>query len=72
MSTVAYNVYKIIEERCLSQSAIARKAGYGVRKFNDMLRGRKIITADDIIIIANTLGVKPGELLETDEDKKGA
>lgn len=72
MSTVAHNVYKIIEDKCLSQSAIARKTGYGVRKFNDMLRGRKIITADDIIIIASALGVKPGELLEIDENRKGA
>ena len=34
-------IYKIIDEKCLKQSAVARAAGYEPKKFNDLLRGRK-------------------------------
>ncbi len=67
MSVVIQNVYRIIQEKCLKQSSVAIKAGYDAKRFNSMLRGRKIITANDIIPIANALGVLPNELFETDK-----
>ena len=40
-------IYKIIDEKCLKQSAVARAAGYDPKKFNALLRGRKRLTSDD-------------------------
>lgn len=65
MSVVASNVYRIIQDKCLKQSAVAVKAGYGAKKFNAMLKGRKIITSEDILPIANALNVVPGELFKS-------
>ncbi len=70
MSIISQNIYRIIKEKCLSQSAIGRRAGYDIKKFNAMLRGRKIIKAEDIPIIANALGVEPGELFRLEEAEK--
>ena len=45
-------IYKIIDEKCLKQSAVARAAGYDPKKFNALLRGRKRLTSDDVVPIA--------------------
>lgn len=71
MSIIAQNIYRIIKEKCLSQAAIGNKVGYGAKKFNDMLRGRKIIKADDVPVIAKALGVMPSELFHQDVTDKG-
>ena len=42
-SIVAPNIAGIIAEKCLKQSAVAKKAGYSRQQFNDMLKGRKVI-----------------------------
>lgn len=42
-------IYKIIDEKCLKQSAVARAAGYDPEEFNALLRGRKILTSDDVV-----------------------
>ena len=68
-SIVARNIKSTIENRCLKQGAIARKAGYDIKKFSNMLNGRKIITDVDIVNVANALGVTPGELFQTEEDE---
>lgn len=62
-SPVADNVKKIIDDRCLKQSAVATKAGYSIQAFNDMLNGRRIIKVMDIQVIANTLEVDANVLL---------
>lgn len=61
-SLVAENTKRIIKERCLSKGAIGRKAGYDIKKFSNMLNGRKIITDVDAMNIANALEVEPNEL----------
>lgn len=33
-------IYKIIDEKCLKQSAVARAAGYDPKKFNKRKRGK--------------------------------
>ena len=38
---VVDTIYKVIDEKCLKQSAVARAAGYEPKVFNAMLRGRK-------------------------------
>lgn len=67
-SAIASNVKKLIRVKCLKQSAIAAKAGYNQKTFSNMLNGRKLITDVDVAIIANALGVSPGELFAVPED----
>lgn len=61
-SIIAENAKRIIDEKCLSKGAIGRKAGYDIKKFSNMLNGRKIITDVDVMNIANALDVEPNEL----------
>ena len=61
-STVPRNLYRIIKERGLKQSAIARWAGYSDQQFTNMLNGRKIIKPCDILAISNAIGVDIGDL----------
>ncbi len=65
--SVADNIYKIIKEKMLVQSAVAIKAGYDAKTFNNMLKGRKLILADDIVKISRALDVTPNELYGYDE-----
>ena len=58
-------IYKIIDEKCLKQSAVARAAGYDPKKFNALLRGRKM-TSEDVVPICKALGVTPNELFGID------
>ena len=51
-----------MEQKCLKQGAIAKKADYDGKVFSNMLNGRKIITDLDVIRIANALEVEPNEL----------
>ena len=44
-------IYKVINEKCLKQSAVARADGYDPKIFNAMLRGRKRMTSDDVVPI---------------------
>ncbi len=61
-SAIAKNVKSIIKDRCLSQGAIARKAGYDGKVFSNMLNGRKIITDSDVVNIATALEVDANTL----------
>lgn len=65
-SVVAKNVRRIIEERGMKQWAFAERAGFRPQTFNNMLNGRKQITAEDIPKICAAAGITPNELfLET-------
>lgn len=63
-SNIAKNIKKIIKEKGFKQYAVGKIAGYEPRQFNDMLNGRKIIVADDIIPISIALGCEPADLLK--------
>lgn len=54
---VAYGIGRIVDEKCLRQSAVARKAGFTPQQFNDMIKGRKLILAEYMPAIADALGV---------------
>lgn len=58
----AKNVNAIIKEKGYKQCAVAKKAGFTQRNFNDMLCGRKVIRADYIIPICEALNVTPNDL----------
>lgn len=61
-SVVPENIERIIKEKGIKQYAVANKAGYTKQQFNDMLNGRKIIKAIDILAIAKALEVSPNDL----------
>lgn len=61
-SVVPKNIERIIKEKGIKQYAVANKAGYTKQQFNDMLNGRKIIKAIDILAIAKALEVSPNDL----------
>ncbi|MGN0348194.1 MAG: helix-turn-helix domain-containing protein [Roseburia sp.] len=63
-SIVAPNVKEIIREKCLKQSAVAKKAGYSDQQFSAMMNGRKIIKDTDILRIATALSVDANQLFE--------
>lgn len=69
-SAIAENVKRIIKDNCFKQSAIAEKAGYTCKSFNNMLNGRKIITDIDVAKIANVLKVEPNDLYRKTEEAK--
>lgn len=64
---IANNIYKIIKKKMFTQSTVARKAGYTPKRFNDMLRGRKLILPEDIVRISKALGVTPNDLFGYEE-----
>lgn len=68
-SLIADNVKRIIKEKCVIQSSVARKAGYNPKTFNNMLNGRKVIADHDVEAIANALNVSPNELFGWNEEK---
>lgn len=70
--SVTDKIYQIIEEKHFKQSAIAQSAGYTIRQFNDMLRGRKRITATDVIPICRVLAISPNELFGFEDNSKAS
>lgn len=65
-SNIAKNIKNIIKEKGYKQYVIANRAGYSDKQFSDMVNGRKIIVADDIVPISIALGCEPADLLKTD------
>ena len=63
-SNIAKNIKSIIKEKGYKQYVIGNRAGTLINNLNDMLNGRKIIVADDIIPIANALDCEPADLLK--------
>ena len=62
MHGIAQNTTRLIRKKCFNQAAVAEKAGYNYKTFNNMLNGRKVITDRDVARIANALEVEPNEL----------
>ena len=54
---VAENITRIIQEKGLKQTFVAKNAGYTPQMFNDMLTGRRSIKVSDVIRIYPILGV---------------
>lgn len=67
-SIVAPNVKEIIKEKCLKQSAVAKKAGYSEQQFSSMMNGRKIIKDIDILKIATALNVDVNQLFKKESE----
>ncbi len=67
-SIVAENVKRIIEERSLKQSTLAKKAGFSPQEFNAMLHGRRLMRAVEIAVVIDVLDVDANELFKKEGD----
>lgn len=63
----AETIYKIMAQKHMNQSAVARAAGFHPKTFNAMLRGRKVVRQEFILPICQALGVSPKELFGYEE-----
>lgn len=61
--TVSDRIYKIIDEKGLKQYRVAQAASIPPKAFNEMLRGRRLIKAEEIPRICEALGVTPNDIL---------
>lgn len=66
------NISQIIGAMGYKQGAVAERAGLSPREFSDMLNGRRIIKALDIIRISKALGVTPNDLYGFNQPQKSA
>lgn len=66
-SPVAENIQQIIRENGLKQTYIAEKAGYTTQMLSNMLVGRKVIKACDVIRICMALGVDANTLYKIEK-----
>ena len=64
-ATIPVAVARIIEERGLKQRAVAKRAGMSDQTLSDMLNGRRLIKAKDILALAHALDVTPNDLFES-------
>lgn len=64
------NIARIINEKGLKQMYVAQKAGYTKQEFNDMLNGRKLIKACDILRISVALEVTANDIYAAGNTEK--
>ena len=63
-STVPAAIERIIDQRGMKKCVVAARANMTPQMFNDMLNGRRLIKASDIVMIAQALDVTPNELFK--------
>ena len=63
------NVYRIMQERKMSQAAVAKGAGMSPQAFNNILKGRKLLREEYVFPICRSLGVTPNDLFT--DDRRG-
>lgn len=56
------NIKVLMVQKEIQQQLLAEKAGFSAKMFSDMMNNRRIIYGDDILHIAEALGVTPNEL----------
>ncbi len=59
----------MMEEKGLKQCAVAEKAGFSKQQFSDMLNGRRIMRAFDIMNIIIALNVDANDLFGITEKR---
>lgn len=63
LDPVAAGIRAKIAERGLLKKAVAERAGFTVNQFSDMLNGRRVIKACDLLPISDALGIELADLL---------
>ena len=66
---VSDNIARILNEKGLKQSAVAKKAGYSRQVFCNIVNDYRNILPQDIMRIASALEVEPIELLNKGKSK---
>lgn len=59
---LAKSIKGVIKQKGLKQKNVAEKAGFSEKEFSAILNNRRIIRVDEVMDIANALGVTPNEL----------
>ncbi len=67
--SISENIYKIIKDNNLKQSAVAKSAGYSTQVFNNMVKGRRKIYADELPNICQALNISINELFHNKGEK---
>jgi len=58
-------IERIIVNKGMKKCVVATRANMTPQAFNDILNGRRLLKAHDIVLIAKALEVTPNELFET-------
>lgn len=61
-SPIAEKVSSLIEEKGLKKTAVAKRVGLTDTQFCDILKGRRVIRANEIPALAKALDVTPNQL----------
>lgn len=59
---VSENIYKIMKDKKMKQSAVARAAYMDPKEFNAILKRRKLLREEHIPMICAALEITPNEL----------
>ena len=65
---VATGIAKILNEKGMTQRAVASRAGFTDQQFSDMLCGRKVIRAEYLPSIAKAMRVSIQEIFDAGAD----
>ncbi len=64
---ISERIYEHMRAHHMCQAAVARAAGMTPRVFNDILRGRRILKAEQLLSICNALECTPNDILGIEE-----
>lgn len=57
-SNIITNIKKLIKNKGLKQSFVAKQAGFNPQSFSDILNGRKLLRVEHLPELADALGVE--------------
>lgn len=66
---VATGTRRIIAKKGLKNIYVAKRAGYTPQELSDMLNGRKIIKACDILKLSSAIDVTPNDIYAVGKEK---
>ena len=72
MTTFAANVKKLLKEKGILQKELAAEMGWTEQTFSDLLNRRQTTTIETVEIVADALGVDPGQLISRPARKKAS
>ena len=68
--TIGERIFKLMEEKCLSQIEFSRRTGISQSTISDWKRKKTNPAADKIMIICEVLGVTPYEILQDSKSSR--
>ena len=67
---IARGIEKIIQEKGIKKNYVAKRAGFTVAQFSNLLNGRKLIKAEDMPKIAYALDTTVPQIYEAGKAKE--